>query len=252
MKLKSKIKRIPTGIAGFDKLIGGGFPKNFVVLLAGTPGTGKSIFSLEYIYNGATKFDETGVYVTLEQTVDDLKKQALQFGWDFDKLEREGKVAIECIEELGVDETIVKIKKAVEKIKAERLVVDSFSGMRALLSIHRELLSQLRGQFPSRADAPVQIITDKESSRKIVWDIFRNLKSLNCTTLIPSEVIVGTEVLSTDGVSEFSCDGIILLKKLSMGREEVRTISVEKMRATHIDGGTHDLEFTEEGIVVGE
>ena len=66
--MKSQIKRIPAGISGFDELTGGGFPENFVILLAGTPGTGKSIFSLEYIYNGATKFNENGAYITLEQT----------------------------------------------------------------------------------------------------------------------------------------------------------------------------------------
>ena len=104
--MNAQIKRIPTGIAGFDKLISGGFPENFVVLLAGTPGTGKSIFSLEYLYNGATMFNEKGIYITLEQTAEDLKKQALQFGWDFDALEREGKVVVKKIDALGVEEII--------------------------------------------------------------------------------------------------------------------------------------------------
>ena len=251
--MKSQIKRVPTGISGFDELVCGGFPQNFVVLLAGTPGTGKSIFSLAYIYNGAVNFNENGVYVTLEQTPEDLKTQALQFGWDFDELEREGKVSVVSFDELGVDETIKKIGKAVEELKAKRLVVDSLSGMQALLSIHRELLSQMAGSFSFGSDTPIRIIPDKESLRKIIWNIFRELKKLNCTTMIPSEIPTGTELLSVDGVSEFACDGIIALKKASMGREEVRTISVEKMRSTVIDGGTHDLEFTEKGVtVVGE
>ena len=64
--MDAKIPRVATGIPGFDELIEGGFPKNFVILLAGTPGTGKSIFSLEYIYNGASSLNENGVYITLD------------------------------------------------------------------------------------------------------------------------------------------------------------------------------------------
>ena len=250
--MNAQIKRIPTGIAGFDKLISGGFPENFVVLLAGTPGTGKSIFSLEYLYNGATMFNEKGIYITLEQTAEDLKKQALQFGWDFDALEREGKVVVKKIDALGVEEIINYIEKLVKESDAKRLVVDSLSGMKAIISIHGELLSRIGGGSYSGGDTPMRIVPDKDSSRKIIWDVFKKFKDMKCTILIPAEAVFGTDSYSSDGISEFACDGIILLKKLSMGREEVRTVSVEKMRITRIDGGTHDLEFTEKGVVIGE
>ncbi len=250
--MKSLIKRVPTGIPGFDKLIDGGFPENFVVLLAGTPGTGKSIFSLEYIYNGATKFDENGIYITLEQPVDDLKKQALMFGMDFDKLESEGKVIIEGVEELGVEVTIKRIKKLIQQIGAKRLVVDSLSGMQALLSIHRELLAQVGGSFSFTSDTPIRIIPDKESLRKIIWDIFMNFKKLNCTTLIPSEIPVGTEFLSPDGVSEFACDGIIELRMVPVLKVVKRRLTVRKMRQTKMDPISRDFDFEDDGIVVEE
>ena len=64
------IKRIETGIIGFDGLIKGGFPIASTVLLTGSPGTGKTIFGLQYLYNGALKFREKGLYVTFEQTED--------------------------------------------------------------------------------------------------------------------------------------------------------------------------------------
>lgn len=250
--MSAQIKRVPTGIAGFDKLISGGFPENFVVLLAGTPGTGKSIFSLEYLYNGASVFNEKGVYITLEQPVEDLKKQALQFGWDFDVLEQEGKVIMKRIDALSVEETVKAVAKIVHEVNAKRLVVDSLSGMKALISIQSELLSQVSSGSYSGGDSAIRIVPDKDSSRKVIWDVFRKFKDMNCTIMIPSEAVFGAESFSSDGISEFACDGIILLKKLSMGREEVRTVSVEKMRITRIDGGTHDLEFTENGIVIGE
>ena len=249
--MDAEVPRVATGIPGFDKLIEGGFPKNFVILLAGTPGTGKSIFSLEYIYNGAASLNENGVYITLEQKVENLKKQALQFGWDFDELEKKEKVVIEKMDEFDVGITIKKIKKSIEKINAKRLVVDSLSGILAQVSMHRELFSQVRGMYPATG-AQLQMTQDKESMRKVIWDIFMRLSDLNCTTLIPSEIPVGTEQLSSDGVSEFACDGVILLKKLTMGREGIRTVSVEKMRSTKIDEAKHDLQFTKKGIIVGE
>ena len=244
------IKRIPTGVEGFDKLISGGFPENFVILLAGTPGTGKSIFSLEYIYNGAAMFNEKGIYITLEQTLDDLKRQAILFGWDFDELEKKGMVLMESVDELGIDELIQKTGASVEKLKPARLVIDSLSGMLALLSARAELISRVKGHYLTNSEISAPYSRDRESSRKIIWDIFKKLKNLNCTTIIPSEINVGSDLLSTDGVSEFACDGIVVLKKVSMGREEVRTISVEKMRSTPIDGGTHDFEFKKDGVFV--
>jgi len=250
--MKPQINRVPTGIPGFDERVGGGFPENFVILLAGTPGTGKSIISLEYIYNGATKFNENGVYITLEQTPEDLKKQALQFGWDFDALEREGKIVIEGIEELGVEATIKKIRGIVEKTNAKRLVVDSLSGMQALLSIHRELLSQVGSSLSFGPDSPIRIIPDKESMRKIIWNIFRDLKKLNCTALIPSEIPVGTELLSSDGVSEFACDGIIEIRAVPVMSVVKRRLTVRKMRQTKIDPMPKDFEFTEKGVIVAQ
>ena len=77
-----------TSIPGFDDLVEGGFPKGSMILLTGSPGTGKTIFGLQYIYNGAMK-GENGIYVCIESTPQSLKIQAARFGMDFDKLEKE-------------------------------------------------------------------------------------------------------------------------------------------------------------------
>ncbi|MBS3065685.1 hypothetical protein J4229_01425 [Candidatus Pacearchaeota archaeon] len=84
----SKTERIPTGIKGFDELVQGGFPRNSSVLICGGPGTGKTIFGMEYIINGATKYKEKGLYITFEQRAESLRGQALQFGWNISKLEK--------------------------------------------------------------------------------------------------------------------------------------------------------------------
>ncbi|MFH1442772.1 MAG: ATPase domain-containing protein, partial [Candidatus Micrarchaeota archaeon] len=59
--------RVPTGIPGLDELIEGGFEKGSVILVVGDTGTGKSTFAMQYLYNGATKYKEPGVYLTFEE-----------------------------------------------------------------------------------------------------------------------------------------------------------------------------------------
>ena len=82
--------RVKTGIPGFDELIEGGIPKGFNVLLVGQPGAGKTIFGLQYLVNGAMQ-GENGLYISLDSPNEMVKSQGRRFGWDIDKLEREGK-----------------------------------------------------------------------------------------------------------------------------------------------------------------
>ena len=91
------IKRTKTGINGFDKLVQGGFPQGFTILIIGTPGTGKTLFTLEYLYNGAAKFRERSMLVTLEQSLEDVRTQALGIGLDLRKLEKSGSLILKAV-----------------------------------------------------------------------------------------------------------------------------------------------------------
>jgi len=84
--------KIKSGISGLDKILKGGLNKGDVILLSGGPGTCKTIAALQYIYKGALENNEPGVYISFEESVDDLKKDAECFGWNFDKLEKSKKV----------------------------------------------------------------------------------------------------------------------------------------------------------------
>ena len=74
------MKRIPTGITGLDKLVEGGFPEGRSILLSGACGTGKTIFSMQYIYNGAKKYSEPGIYVTLDERPELIREDVIRFG----------------------------------------------------------------------------------------------------------------------------------------------------------------------------
>ena len=91
------MERIPTGVKGLDSLIEGGFPKGSSILYTGPPGTGKTIFAIEYLYRGAAESNEKTLYITFEQQQEDLVEQAKQFGWDLLTLQQGGKFIIMSI-----------------------------------------------------------------------------------------------------------------------------------------------------------
>ncbi len=80
------MERVKTGVPGFDGLVEGGFPKNFSILLSGSPGTGKTIFGLHFLREGLMN-GERCAYVTYSQTPKDILDQAAEFGWDMKGLE---------------------------------------------------------------------------------------------------------------------------------------------------------------------
>jgi circadian clock protein KaiC len=93
IKASSKVKngRVPTGIEGFDTLIEGGIPRGYLVLVAGTAGSGKTIFAAQYLYHGLSRFNELGIYVLFAETRKIFLDNMKRVGMDFEKYEQNGK-----------------------------------------------------------------------------------------------------------------------------------------------------------------
>ncbi len=230
-----KKEKTKTGIKGFDKLVKGGFPKGKSILLSGTPGTGKTIFALQFLYNGAVKFDEKGFYITFEEKVDDLKSQAKQFGWDFDKLEKERKVKIINISASEISKnTVNEIISIVQESDAKRLVIDSLS----TLSINTPVVATN--------------VTDlgELTIKRFIYSFLDSLRELKNTTSLLVSQNVSEELMSSDKVSEFLCDGVIHIIYESMGGEFSRSLIVRKMREVNNDEDIHPLEINNKGLVV--
>src|SRR3989442_3570349 len=85
------LDRVPTGIKGLDELLGGGFPDGRCILIVGSPGSGKTTFALQYLYHGAM-LGETGLYVTLDEHPDHVKRNLQSYDWDIDGMEKKGKL----------------------------------------------------------------------------------------------------------------------------------------------------------------
>jgi KaiC/GvpD/RAD55 family RecA-like ATPase len=229
------MEKIKTSIKGFDKLVQGGFPRGKSILLSGTPGTGKTIFALQFLYNGAVKFNEKGLYVTFEEKVRDLKDQAKQFGWDFDKLEKERKVKIINISASDISKnTVNEIIRIAQESEVKRLVIDSLSTLSINTPIVATTVSDL-GEF---------------TIKRFIYSFLDSLRELkDATTLLISQNI-SEQLMSSDKVSEFLCDGVVHLIYESMGGEFSRSLTVRKMREVKNDEDIHPLEITNKGLVV--
>lgn len=227
--------RVKTGIKGFDKLLKGGFPKGKIILLSGTPGTCKTIFALQYLYNGAVQFNEKGLYVSFEERSESLKNQASQFGWNFDKLEKEKKINIISMPAKSIKETTAsEIINMAKKNSVRRLVIDSLSALSINTPTTYSKVTDLTE------------IAIKRFMYKFINDL-REVKN-GVTPLLISQTTEGQ--LSRDGVSEFVCDGIVHINYETLRGKYSRTLVIRKMRETKNDEDIHPLEIAKKGLII--
>lgn len=222
------MKRVKTGIPGLDEALGGGIPEGNVVLVSGLCGSGKTIFSLQFLHSGATEYGEKGAYIALDEKPEIVRRRAKPFGWDLRDLELDNHIAIldayatlaklptsEKIKVLGPLETtsfITGILETLEKVGAKRVVIDS--------------ITAFAYQFG-----------DPKKIRDVILRVFALLRELKCTTIITSEVEEGQ--LSRWGVEEFLADGVIRLYPFTEGKKnQSRALRIIKMKGTK-----HPLEL---------
>ena len=243
--------RCKTGIEGFDKLIEDGFEEGAAILFTGSPGTGKSIFAMEFIYNGAAKFKEKGLYVTFEQRAEEIKEQAKQFGWDFDKLEKQGTAKIIAIPVREItQQTAGSIIAMCKKEKVRRLVIDSLS----TLAINAPIYAAQQGMSVKDVMAEnvffsPPIIGDTIVKR-FIYNFIDDLKALEKTTKFLVSESFDTGVNPENSLAEFLCDAVIHVSFESMGGAYSRSLLVRKMRETKHDEDIHPVEIAKSGVIV--
>src|SRR5919199_2165432 len=133
------VKKIRTLIEGFDDISHGGLPQGRSTLVSGTSGTGKTLLAVQFLYNGISYFDEAGVFVTFEESPTDIIKNATSFGWNLQKLVKEGKLFIldaspdpegqEVVGNFDLSALIERIQYAIRKYKAKRVSIDSITAI---------------------------------------------------------------------------------------------------------------------------
>lgn len=211
---KNEKDRVASGIPGLDELIQGGFKPNSVTTLRGGTGTGKTMFSLQYLYNGASRYDEAGVFISFGEAQDSVYEIGDDLNWDLHAMEKKGKFAFLRYTPYDIDRILKEgggnIKDTIDSIRASRVVIDSLTAYSIL--------------FESAYKRNQGIV-----------QLFDILKSWQCTVLVTDEQ--DTTAQSTEaGNLGFLTDGLIHLYHERRESGRFRGIEVIKMRHTaHAD-----------------
>ncbi|MFA6065517.1 MAG: ATPase domain-containing protein [archaeon] len=219
------VDRVKTGIPGLDALLNGGIPRENLVVISGDPGSGKTIMCMSFIYFGAKKFNEPGVFISLEETKEDVLKMSSLMGWDFEGLLKEKKVEIIAVDLYDFDKLKDLIQDTITRIGAKRLVIDP--GVIFRLYFKEEL-----------------------EARKQILGLGKMIKATGCTAIITNESSAGAGDNDLFGLEEYVADGVILLYHKKIKDQFVRSIAVLKMRSTKISEQSHPIIITKKGIEV--
>lgn len=224
--------RIPLGVDGFDRMIGGGFLPGDSTLVAGSPGTGKTTFGLHFIAAGVAR-GEPGIFVTFEYLPQQIYRDAMKKGWDLKAWEEQGMLRLVCttpdvlLAEINQNRTI--LDDLIQEIGAKRLVIDSMTHFQYLAESGHALRDDIVG-------------------------LMNHLRLLDVTTIVTNEVpeIIGPAVRVSDYGLEFLVDNVVILRYVELESAMQKAINVLKFR-----GGDHDRAYRsyrhgEAGIIVEE
>jgi KaiC/GvpD/RAD55 family RecA-like ATPase len=233
-------QRVSTGIPGLDEMIEGGFPTETVNLISGPAGSAKSLLGMQFIYTGARDHDEVGVYLTLEERRENLRRAMTNFDMDIEKYEKEGKIFLMDIgkirarvrSEAGVKRGMVGFEKLIDFLanflkttNAKRIVLDSISA--AGIYYH-----------------------SSEELRQELFSFVVFLQEMKITSLLITESLNDTGDNTPYGIEQFITDSFLNLALEKVSGDLRRSITVRKMRFTKHDTRVHPFLITKKGIVI--
>ena len=218
------LAKSPTGIAGFDDLTFGGLPAGRPSLICGAAGCGKTLFATTFLVNGATLFDEPGVFMSFEERAEDLAANVASLGYDLDGLVAASKLAIDHVrvERSEIEETgeydleglFIRLGFAVDSIGAKRVVLDTIETLFAGFTDPSLLRAELRRLFG--------------------W-----IKDRGLTAIITGER--GEGQLTRQGLEEYVSDCVVLLDNRIEDQITTRRLRVVKYRGSA--HGTNEYPF---------
>ncbi len=231
--LNKNLLKSPTGIQGFDEITGGGLPTGRPTLVCGGAGCGKTLFGMEFLVRGTTQFNEPGVFMSFEETNEELIKNVSSLGFDLEDLIKHKKIALDHvhIERSEIEETgeydleglFIRLNYAIDSIGAKRVVLDTIESLFAGL--------------------PNQLILRAELRRLFHW-----LKEKNVTAVITGER--GGETLTRQGLEEYVSDCVIMLDHRVTEQTSTRRLRVVKYRGSVHGTNEYPFLIDEDGFSV--
>jgi len=233
MSHAGSISKTLTGISGLDEITVGGLPSGRPTLICGEAGSGKTLFSIEFIVKGALYYNEPGVFMAFEEKAEELKANVASLGFDLEKLEAGKKIRLDYvhidrseIEETGeydLEGLFIRLGYAIDSIGAKRVVLDTIENLFSGLSNEGILRAEIRR-------------------------LFQFLKSKGVTAIITGER--GEKSLTRQGLEEYVSDCVILLDHRIINQISTRRLRIVKYRGSVHGTNEYPFLIDDEGISV--
>jgi circadian clock protein KaiC len=228
-----ELVKVPSGIKGFDAITGGGLPKGRPALVSGGPGCGKTLFAMEFIIRGITDYNEPGVFVSLEEKIDDLKKNSISLGFDLDDLIGQKKLVLDHIfidrteiEEAGeydLEGLFIRLGAMIDEVGAKRIAIDTLEAIFSGFCNEAILRSELRRLF--------------------LW-----LKDKGITAVVTGER--GDRTITKYGLEEYVADCVITLDHRVTNQIATRRLRIIKYRGSIHGTDEYPFLISSDGISV--
>lgn len=232
-------ERVPTGIKGLDALIEGGLPKGRSILITGEPGTGKTIFALQFLAEGLGR-GEKCIYVSADESPMDVLEQAASMGWDFERYVESKELAILNAgtylsslpgagreRQIDLQKAVSDLANFVNQLGAERLVLDP------------------AGPFVLLRDTTTRI----QDQTRLLIKLLRS--SIKTTNILTSYAVPRTGERSMHGIEEYLVAGAIVMEMIWKETQLARSLIVEKMRCTNVKPTQLEFDIVKgEGVVI--
>ena len=227
------LAKAPTGIAGLDEITNGGLPRGRPTLVCGGPGCGKTLLAMEFLVRGALEYGEPGVFMSFEETVDDLVEDARSLGFDLSRLSARRRLLVDYVRlerneltEAGaydLEGLFIRLGHAIDSIGAKRVVLDTIE----------LLFSGLSDRFVVRAE---------------LARLFRWLKTKRVTAIVTGER--EAEHLTRHGLEEYVSDCVILLDQRVLEQSATRRLRILKYRGSAHGGNEMPFLIDDHGVSV--
>jgi circadian clock protein KaiC len=220
----TSLPKVPTGIQGFDEITEGGLPEGRVSLVAGAAGSGKTVFAMGFLVNGAEKYGDPGLFVSFEETAHDLEVNFASQGFDLKALEEKGLVTLDHIrverneiEEAGdydLEGLFVRLGAEIDAIGAKRVVLDTIEVLFSAFKDEVVIRAEIKRLFQWLADRGVTAIVTGES---------------------------GERSITRHGLEEYVADCVVVLSHLVDDETATRRLRIVKYRGSA--HGTNETAF---------
>lgn len=222
-----------TGIRGLDEITDGGLPEGRPSLVCGSAGCGKTLLAMEFLVRGAVQYNEPGVFMSFEESPEELAQNVASLGFDLNDLAARKKMSLDHvrIERSEIEETgeydleglFIRLNHSIDSIGAKRVVLDTIESLYGGLSNEGILRAELRR-------------------------LFRWLKEKGVTAIVTGERGEGT--LTRHGLEEYVSDCVILLDNRVEGQITTRRLRVVKYRGSLHGTNEYPFLIDEKGISV--